>query len=223
VTRLLAAYLDHTNLKPEATRHDIESLCHEAVKYGMAAVCVHPGRLVDAHSIVDGTSVKLCTVIGFPLGADTSATKLFAARTALDDGADELDLVINIGAVKDNNYALVQHEIISLLELKNQYDYQLKVIVETALLTVEELSAVTALISESGADYIKTSTGFSSRGVSLADIEIIKRCKNERLKIKASGGIRKLDFALQLLEAGVDRIGTSGVELIEEYRIRGGR
>jgi len=224
VTLLLATYLDHTNLRPEATRQDIESLCREAVELGMAAVCIHSGRLRDALDIISGSPVRLCTVIGFPLGTDTTATKLFAARNALDLGADELDMVINIGAVKDNDYALVQQEIISLLDLKLEYDFQLKVIVETALLTTEELSAVTTLVSESGADYIKTSTGFSSRGVSLADIDVIKQHKSERLKIKASGGIRELDFALQLIAAGVDRIGTSsGAVLIEEYRKRGGR
>ncbi|MGE5389669.1 MAG: deoxyribose-phosphate aldolase [Deltaproteobacteria bacterium] len=221
---MLAAYLDHTNLKPEAARSDIESLCHEAVKYGMAAVCVHPGRLVNALSIISGSPVRLCTVIGFPLGADTAATKLFAARNALDQGADELDMVINIGAIKDNNYSLVKQEINSLLELKPEYDFLLKVIVETALLTSAELAAVTTLVSESGADFIKTSTGFASRGVSLQDIEIIKQYKSDRLKIKASGGIRELEFALRLLEAGVDRIGTSsGAGLVEEYRKRGGR
>lgn len=221
---MLAAYLDHTNLKPEASRQDIESLCHEAVKYSMAAVCVHPGRLVDALPIISGSPVRLCTVIGFPLGAETSATKLFAARNALDYGADELDMVINIGALKDNTRELIRQEIVSLVQLKSEYSFQLKVIVETALLTVEELAAVTCLVSESGADYIKTSTGFSNRGVSLQDIEVIKRNKSERLKIKASGGIRELDFALQLITAGVDRIGTSsGAAMAEEYIKRGGR
>lgn len=221
---LLAAYLDHTNLKPEAVSTDIESLCHEAIKYGMAAVCVHPGRLADALGVISGSQVKLCTVIGFPLGADTEAAKLFAARDALSRGADELDMVINIGAVKDKNLTLVKQEIISLLDLKLEYDFQLKVIVETALLTAEELAIVTGLVSESGADYIKTSTGFSSRGVTLEDIEIIKQNKSERLMIKASGGIKELDFALRLIEAGVDRIGTSsGAALVEEYMKRGGR
>lgn len=221
---MLAAYLDHTNLKPEATRQDIESLCEEAIKYGMAAVCINPGRLETAARFLVGSAVKLCTVIGFPLGADAPSTKLFAARNALEAGANELDMVINIGALKDGNYTLVKAEITDLLKLKPDYDFQLKVIVETALLTRDELVTMTGIVNGSGADFIKTSTGFSSRGVTLEDIHIIKQHKSDQLKIKASGGVRELVFALQLLEAGVDRIGTSsGGQLVEEYRKRGGR
>lgn len=221
---MLAAYLDHTNLKPEATRQDIESLCAEAITYSMAAVCINPGRLATAARFLAGSAVKLCTVIGFPLGADTSASKLFAARNALGSGASELDMVINIGALRDGDYTLVKAEITDLLQLKSDYDFLLKVIVETALLTRDELVTVTGIVNESGADFIKTSTGFSSRGVTLEDIQIIKQHKSGQLKIKASGGVRELDFALQLLEAGVDRIGTSsGGQLVEEYRKRGGR
>jgi len=221
---LLAAYLDHTNLRPEAIRSDIEGLCCEAVKYGMAAVCIHPGRLEVAAPILAESTVSLCTVIGFPLGADTTETKRFAASNALEQGANEIDMVINIGAFKDGRHDFVKGEIISLLELKQEYDFQLKVIVETALLIPDELTLITGLVSETEADYIKTSTGFSSRGVSLQDIDIIKKHKSQKLKIKASGGVRELDFALQLIRAGVDRIGTSsGGQLVEEYRKRGGR
>jgi len=221
---LLAGYLDYTNLKPEATRQNIETLCREAVQYGMAAVCINPGRLADAVPILAGSRVGLCTVIGFPLGADTNATKRFAARNALAEGANELDMVINIGAFKDGRLDLVKDEIIGLRQLKQEYDFILKVIVETALLTPDELAVITGLVSEAEADYIKTSTGFSSRGASLPDLDIIKQHKSEKLKIKASGGIRELEFALRLIEAGADRIGTSsGRQLVEEYSKRGGR
>lgn len=220
---MIAAYLDSTNLKAEARQEDIRILCKEAVCYGMTAVCIHPWRLAQARDYLAQSTVKLCTVIGFPLGAEGSAAKVFSARQALKQGASELDMVINIGAVKDGDYSLVKQEIKSMLELKQEYDFLLKVIVETALLEKAELEQLTHLISESGADFIKTSTGFSTRGVSLEDIYIIKAHKSEKLKIKASGGVRNLEFALQLIEAGVDRIGSSNAAaLVKEYRQGGG-
>jgi len=220
---MIAACLDSTNLKAEAIQEDIRILCEEAVCYGMTAVCIHPWRLARARDYLAGSRVKLCTVIGFPLGAEGGATKLFSARQALVQGASELDMVINIGALKDRDYNLVKQEIKSLLSLKQEYDFLLKVIVETALLKKTELETVTRLVSESGADFIKTSTGFSARGVSLEDIRIIGAHKSKELKIKASGGVRELEFALQLIEAGVDRIGSShAAALVKEYRQGGG-
>jgi deoxyribose-phosphate aldolase len=220
---MIAAWLDSTNLKPEAKGEDIRILCEEAVYYGMTAVCIHPCRLALGKQYLAGSRVKLCTVIGFPLGAEDSATKVFSARQALGQGVSELDMVINIGAVKDRNFVLVKQEIESLLELKQDYDFLLKIIVETALLDRAELEMLGQLVSESGADFIKTSTGFSTRGVSLEDIKVIKAHKSESLKIKASGGVRSLDFALQLIDAGVDRIGSSNAAtLVQEYRQRGG-
>jgi deoxyribose-phosphate aldolase len=218
----IASFLDSTNLRPEARESDIETLCREAVKYKMAAVCVNPCRLLLAGRLLAGSEVKLCTVIGFPLGADGLESKVCSAARALEYGADELDMVINIGAVKDEDYDLVIREVEAVLALKKQQDFILKVIVETALLTGTELAMLTIYLSQTGADYIKTSTGFASRGVSLEDIEIINGHKEEGLKIKASGGIKDLDFALELLQAGVTRVGTSQARnLIEEYRRRG--
>ncbi|MCX5779446.1 MAG: deoxyribose-phosphate aldolase [Firmicutes bacterium] len=218
----IAAYIDSTNLRPEASANDIENLCREAVEYHMAAVCVNPCRLVLAKGLLAGSEVKLCTVIGFPLGAEGLASKFGAAAQALENGADEVDMVINIGAVKDEDYDTVIREVEAVLALKKQRKFTLKVIVETALLTGIELAMLTIYLSQTKADYIKTSTGFASRGVSLEDIEIINGHKEEGLKIKASGGIRDLGFALELLRAGVDRLGTSqAVKLIEEYRRRG--
>lgn len=216
---MIAAYMDSTNLKPEATANDIKELCIEAVKYNMAAVCIHPGRVELAKEYVRDSKVKICTVIGFPLGADTTAAKVFAAHQALQEGADELDMVINLGAVKDKNFDLVKQEIQGLLGLKKEYPFVLKCIVETAVLNKEELVTLTNLVGAASADYIKTSTGFSTRGVSLEDINIIKSVKTDKLKIKASGGISTLEFARDLIAAGADRLGSSNAAgIVEEYR-----
>lgn len=220
----IASFLDSTNLKPEARKIDIQALCMEAVKYKMAAVCIQPFRLTGARKLLADSGVKLCTVIGFPLGADRSDTKIYAAAKALNDGADELDMVINIGAVKDGDYNMVMQEIESVLGLKKQQNYTLKVIVETALLTSRELGKITEYISCTAVDYIKTSTGFASRGVSLEDMQVILGHKSEALKIKASGGIKDLDFALKLVEAGAARLGTSNArQLVDEYIKRVGQ
>lgn len=220
---MFSSYLDSTNLKPEATKDDIKTLCQEAIDYEMAAVCIHPFRLSLAEQVLKGSPVKLCTVIGFPLGAEKTETKLYSARGALGDGADELDMVINIGMVKDKKFKEIEKEICSILKLKNEYEFLLKVIVETALLRDFELVFLTQIISLVEADFIKTSTGFSSRGVVMRDIEIINTHKSEQLKIKASGGVRELGLALELINAGVHRIGSSNARyLVEEFRKRGG-
>ncbi len=220
---MFASYLDSTNLKPEATETDIKILCEEAVDYEMAAVCIHPCRLAFAKDLLADSRVNLCTVIGFPLGAELLSTKIYSAREALYNGAVELDMVINIGAVKDKAFRKIEEEIKNILLLKDDYQFTLKVIVETALLDKFELVYLTEIISTTGADFIKTSTGFSSRGVNMEDIEIIKAHKSDKLKIKASGGIKNLDFALQLIKAGVDRIGSSSAGcLVEEFMKKGG-
>jgi deoxyribose-phosphate aldolase len=213
---MLASLLDSTNLKPDAKSEDIRNLCEKAVFYGMAAVCVNPYRTALASQILKDYKVKVCTVVGFPLGAAPAKNKVNEARQALEDGASELDVVINIGAVKDGDYHIVSHEINQLLQLKKEYDYLLKVIVETALLTDTELKQLVKIINDSGADFIKTSTGFASRGVSLEDVMTIIRLRRADLKIKASGGIKTLDFALQLINLGVDRIGSSNCEKLME-------
>lgn len=220
----LASYLDSTNLKADAAAVQIENLCIEAAKYHMAAVCIQPCRLPLAHALLQDSGVKTCTVIGFPLGADGLNSKRNLAHEALADGADELDMVINLGALKDGDYAKVEAEVKALLTLKKEREFILKVIVETALLRREELIVLTRMLNGSGADYIKTSTGFSTRGASLEDIEVIAAHREPHLKIKASGGIKTLDFALQLITAGADRLGTSNAGLImEEYSAGGGR
>lgn len=218
---MLASYLDSTNLKAQAGADDIRILCREAACWNMAAVCINPVRLIEAGRWLDGTAVKLCTVIGFPLGAGFTGSKVAEARQALKAGAEELDMVINIGAVKDGDYALVKKEIMSLQDLKDEHPFLLKVIVETALINEVELARLTEIVSESGADYIKTSTGFASRGASLEDLAIIKAHRRPGLKIKTSGGIRDLQWALQLIDAGADRIGSSSARLLmEQYAAR---
>jgi deoxyribose-phosphate aldolase len=185
----------------------------------MAAVCVNPSRLTLAGKLLSGSDVKLCTVIGFPLGADVFSSKIYSAAKALDEGADELDMVINIGAVKDQDLISVSHEIDGLLALKMKRDFIAKIIVETALLSVDELIMLIRLINDSGADFIKTSTGFSARGVNLEDINIINAHKSMGLKVKASGGIKSLAFAMELLELGVNRLGTSSAKMLIEENL----
>ncbi|HNX29226.1 MAG TPA: deoxyribose-phosphate aldolase [Syntrophomonadaceae bacterium] len=220
---MIAAYMDSTNLKADATWDDIIKLCNEAAELKMAAVCINPYRLELAVEVLKDTQVNKCTVIGFPLGADRPAAKYLTARESLLSGADELDMVINVGALKDGGYSYIGNEIKALNQLKDEFEFLLKIIVETALLSEKELVTITKIVSDSQADFIKTSTGFSARGASLNDINLIKRHKSEKLKIKASGGIRTLEAALAFIEAGVHRIGSSNAGVIvEEYRMRGG-
>jgi deoxyribose-phosphate aldolase len=215
----LAAYLDSTNLRPEARQMDIEQLCREAVEHNMAAVCVHPYRLPLCRRLLAGTPVQLCTVVGFPLGADGMASKAYLASAALGEGADELDMVINIGAVKDRDYYTVGQEIEVIAALKQENRFTLKVIIETALLENEELAEIIRLINQTEADFVKTSTGFGPRGASREDITNIMKYKKPSLQIKASGGIRELDLALALIDAGADRLGTSSAgQLLKAYR-----
>lgn len=216
---MLASFLDSTNLKPDSRREDIIKLCQRAAELEMAAVCINPVRVRLARQVLQGCKVGLATVIAFPLGATPAMVKKQEALRALKDGANELDVVINGGAVKDRDYDLLTREIELLVQMKEDFDYTLKIIVETALLTVDELKQLTLLVGDAGADYIKTSTGWGSRGVSMEDIKIINGMKKPELKVKASGGIKTPEFALQLIQAGVDRIGSSNAEeLLQAYR-----
>lgn len=215
----LAAFIDSTNLKPGARQMDIEELCREAIEYHMAAVCVHPYRIPLCRRLLAETPVHVGTVVGFPLGADGLASKAYLAATALGEGADELDMVINIGAVKDRDYHTVGQEIEAIAALKRENHFILKVIIETAFLSDEELAELISLINQTEADFVKTSTGFGPRGASLEDIANITKHKRPSLKIKASGGIRDLDLALAMIEAGADRLGTSSAgQLLTDYQ-----
>lgn len=208
-------YIDHTNLKANAREEDIRKLCEEAKNNHFASVCVNPHYVELASSILEDTQVEVCTVIGFPLGANTIETKVYEAINAIEDGATEIDMVINIGAVKDKDYEYVKHEI---EEIRNSIDGKtLKVIIETCYLTDEEIIKMTEICNETFVNFIKTSTGFGTRGASIHDIELINSVKNDVLEIKASGGIKTYEEAIKYIELGVTRIGTSnGIKIVSE-------
>lgn len=221
---MLAAYLDSTNLKPDSNTRDIITLCEQAARYSMAAVCVTPYRLPLAREVLSGSPVKTGTVIGFPLGADPAQLKKEQAVWALEQGADELDMVINLGALKDRELDVVSRDIAGVMQLKSHFAFVLKVIVETGLLSQNELIEVLHLVERLGVDFIKTSTGINSRGASIEDIHTICLNRTTPIKIKASGGIKTLNLAQQLIAAGVDRIGSSNaLALVVEEMAGDGR
>ena len=194
----LNKYIDHTNLKADATIRDIEKLCDEAVKYKFASVCVSPYYVPLAHELLEDSNVNVCTVIGFPLGQNTTSTKAYEAIEAINNGADEIDMVINIAALKNEDYDYVKEEI---EEIRDSIDGKvLKVIIETCYLTQKEITKMTEICNKTFVNFIKTSTGFGSRGASLDDLKIINESKNEILEIKASGGIKTLEDAEKILE-----------------------
>ncbi len=209
----LNSYIDYTNLKAIATTADIKKLCDEAIKYHFSTVCVNPCYVKIAKSYLENSTVNVCTVIGFPLGANTINTKEFEAIDAINNGADEIDMVVNIGALKNKDYDYVKKEIENI---RDAIDGKiLKVIIETCYLTKEEIKKMTEICNETFVNFIKTSTGFGTRGASVEDIEIINENKNDLLEIKASGGIRNLEDAEKFINLGVTRIGTSnGVEIM---------
>ncbi len=206
-------YVDYTCLKPDASMRDIESLCNEAMKYHCASVCVNPYYVRLAHELTkDSTTVVTC-VVGFPLGASTTKVKALEAIEAIEDGASEIDLVINIGALKNKDYEYVKEEI---EEIRDSIDGKtLKVIVETCYLNETELKKMVEICNETFVSFIKTSTGYGSRGVSLEDIDIINKYKEEFLEIKASGGIRDLEMVHALLDKGVTRLGMSNIDCLK--------
>lgn len=207
--------IDHTLLRADASKEDILNLCAQAVKYDFASVCVNPCWVKTAAQRLSGTDVKVCTVIGFPLGANTTQTKVFEAQDAIKNGAQELDLVINIGALKSGETEEVFHDIKLVRGLGT--DFILKVIFETSLLTKEEKIKVCELCSCAGADFVKTSTGFSSGGAVIEDIKLMSANIGPDMKVKASGGIRDLETLRKMVDAGAQRIGTSnGVKIMEE-------
>ena len=202
----IAAYIDHTLLKPTATWQQIEALCDEAIRYKTASVCIPPNYIARVKEKY-GDDLKIATVIGFPLGYETTAAKAEETATALDDGADEIDMVINITDVKNSDYDLVREEIASLKAICA--DKILKVIVETCYLTKEEKINMCKIVTEAGADYIKTSTGFGTAGATLEDVKLFKEYIGENVKIKAAGGISSFEDAEKFIELGADRLGTS--------------
>ncbi len=216
-TTSIAEYIDHTLLKPEATPAQIAQLCAEAVQYRFASVCVNPAYVSLCAHLLTGTSVAVCTVIGFPLGATTTKTKVFEATQAVADGARELDMVIAIGQIKAGHYLDVAEDVWQVVNAGHAQGALVKVIIETALLNDEEKVAACLLAARAGADFVKTSTGFSGGGASIADITLMRRSVGPDLGVKASGGIRTLADAQAMIAAGASRIGASaGISIVRE-------
>jgi len=205
----LAATLDHTLLRPDCTEAQIIQLCQEARTHGFASACVPPCYVPVAARELSDSGVAVCTVIGFPLGYNSPRVKFREAEIALAEGATELDLVLNVSALKSGDLGGVKAEVEDLADLCDVHDALLKVIIETALLTEEEMETAARLCAEAGANFVKTSTGFASRGASVADVELLRRVLPAGVRIKASGGIRTREQALAMLAAGADRLGTS--------------
>ncbi len=208
--------VDHTLLKPESRWEQIRTLIDEAIEYGTASVCIPPSYVKQAKDYAED-EVRICTVIGFPNGYSSTAVKVFEALDAIAAGADEIDMVINIGWVKDKEWNRIRGELSKMRKACDEVI--LKVIIETCLLSDEEKIKLCNLVTESGADYIKTSTGFSSGGATFSDVELLKKNVGEGIKVKAAGGITSLEDAEKMLEMGADRLGTSRVvKIIKEKK-----
>lgn len=217
----LNKYIDHTLLKPDATESQILTLIEQAKQYDFASVCVNPTWVSLAAKELKDTDVKVCTVIGFPLGANTPAVKAFETKDAIANGADEVDMVINIGQLKAGNDEAVKADIRAVVEAAD--GTLTKVIIETCLLTDEEKVRVCQLAKEAGADFVKTSTGFSTGGATVADVALMRKTVGPDMGVKASGGARSLEDALAFIEAGATRIGaSSGVAIMEGQKADGG-
>lgn len=212
----IPSLIDHTLLKPEATEEMVENLCKEAIKFSFAAVCINPYFVKFAKKILKDSDVKLATVIGFPLGANTKEIKAMETKDAIKNGANEIDMVINIGALKNKDYGIVKEDIEAVVnEAKGKA--KVKVIIETCLLTEEEKIKACELCLEAGADFVKTSTGFSTGGATIEDVKLMKSVVGNKMGIKASGGVRDMETAKKMVEAGATRLGTSsGVKIASE-------
>ncbi len=221
----LAKTIDQTLLNPNATIKTIQSLCISAKEYHFAAVCINPSYIPIAKKILADTDVKVCSVVGYPLGANSIETKVFEARDNIGKGADEIDMMINLGMLKSGNYSYIEKEIgvmVSVIRREQMAEYNrhinIKVIIENGSLTKTEVKKICKIIEESGSDFIKTSTGFGARGVELDDVRLIREIVTRNIGVKASGGIRTFKDAQALIDAGATRLGTSsGVSIMDEY------
>jgi deoxyribose-phosphate aldolase len=215
----IASMIDHTLLSPDATNNDIKKLCEEASENQFASVCILPGYIILAKDILCGTNVKVCTVIGFPLGANILPVKLYEMDEAIENGAQEVDIVVNNSFMKNNDIHRYEEEIVLLNSIAKGLGVTTKFIIETALLTDNEKILATKIISNSGADFVKTSTGFAKSGATVEDVKLLFANATGETKVKASGGVRTLEFTLELIRAGASRIGTSsGIKIIEELK-----
>ncbi len=201
-------YIDHTLLKPEATREQIVQACEEAIEHQFASVCVNPCHVSLVYKKLNGTSVKTCVVIGFPLGANTTESKIFETQQAIENGAQEIDMVMNIGALKDRQYSLLEKDIMEIVKVAKGKAL-VKVILECCLLTDDEKVKACEIAKQVGADFVKTSTGFSTGGATIQDVKLMRRVVGDKVGVKASGGIRDYDTAIAMIDAGATRIGAS--------------
>ena len=213
----VAGMIDHTLLKPDATRHDIEKLCREAAEFHFATVCVNPAWVATAAHLLRGSGVGVCSVVGFPLGATTADVKHYETRRAIFDGASEIDMVINIGALKSGDLNAVERDIAAVVAPCREAGVTSKVILEVALLTDDEKIAASTLSKVAGADFVKTSTGFASGGATAADVALMRRVVGAEMGVKAAGGVRDYDGLKAMVAAGATRVGASaGVKIVQE-------
>lgn len=221
IVERLSRAIDHTILKPDVTLTMIETLCKEAMKYNFASVCVNPFFVEFVAHLLSASHVKVCTVIGFPLGANTTRIKVLEASNAISNGAEELDIVLSIGSLISGDNQAVLEDLSTIISVAAAKKVTSKVIIETCLLNHAQKLDACAIVTEVGADFIKTSTGFSSSGATVDDVKLLRANIGTKTNVKASGGIREADFALALMDAGAERIGTSsGVKMIEELKAR---
>jgi len=217
------SYIDHTLLKPDAQSEAIIQLCNEAQKYEFAAVCVNATYVPLAFKLLEKSKVMICTVVGFPLGASPTETKIHEANWAMDNGADEIDMVINVGALKDNEDSIVENDIAEIAKACHAKGKILKVIIETCLLDQEQKIRACKLAVNAKADFVKTSTGFAGGGATLEDVELMRKTVGPDMGVKASGGVRDLEMANKMIAVGATRLGTSsGVKIVEGMKVDSG-
>ena len=216
----IAQYIDHTLLKQTATISEIEKLCKEAMEYGFAAVCVPPLYVRMTRELLTGTNIKIATVIGFPFGYSAIEAKVAEIVLAIVDGADELDMVVNISAIKNGDWEFVANEINTILPIVNNKERVLKVIIESGMLTDDEIIKCCDIYGAAGVGYVKTSTGYAERGASIHAVQLIRAHLADNVKIKASGGIKSFSFAKELINAGANRLGcSSSIKIVEESEL----
>lgn len=215
----IAKMIDHTLLKADATDAQIKKLAEEAIEHGFASVCINPCHVKYVADILKNSNVKVCTVIGFPLGANTVETKVFETKEAISNGAHEIDMVLNIGKLKVGDYDYVKNEIEAVTHAAKSFgDIIVKVILETCYLSDEEKIKACKITVDAGADFVKTSTGFGSGGATVHDVELMRKAVGENFGVKASGGIRTAEFAREIVKAGANRIGTSsGIQIVKGW------
>jgi deoxyribose-phosphate aldolase len=219
----IAKYIDHTLLKQEASENQIAKLCEEAAKNKFASVCVNATNVAQCAKLLKGSGVKVCSVVGFPLGATLPSVKAFEAEQAIANGASEIDMVLNDGAMKSGNFALVKEDVAAVVKAAHSHKAIVKVIIETCLLTDDEKIKACQICKEAGADFVKTSTGFNTAGATLADVALMRKTVGPDMGVKAAGGVRTREDVLAMIAAGATRIGTSGgVKIMEGAEIKSG-